>query len=202
MKIEKGKLYYIEGNIYKSLDDTIIVDSKGIEFQLFGTTTGISNKIAVHCPTKEDWEYVVSKGYYLGAAYIFDDYAYDLYYADFTSLRTPDVTITIDQFKEFYPNIEALTGHKEQSDKLSYELDFNFITQLAKRMQTNKGKYEPYNWQKPINVDDLKQALFRHVIEVMNGNYKDEGRDFGHLEAIACNVMMINYQINNLEKQK
>ena len=64
-------------------------------------------------------------------------------------------------------------------------------------MQTNKGKYEPYNWKKPIGTESLKQALFRHVLEVMKGNYEDDGRQLGHLEAIAANAMMLNYQIKN-----
>lgn len=92
---------------------------------------------------------------------------------------------------------QTKTGYKEQSTKLNYELDFDFLTQVAERMSSNKGKYEPYNWKKPINVEDLKQALFRHVLEVMKGNYADDGRSMGHLEAIAANAMMINYQLKN-----
>lgn len=94
---------------------------------------------------------------------------------------------------------QTTTGYKEQFTKLNYELDFDFLTQVAERMSSNKGKYEPYNWKKPINVDDLKQALFRHVLEVMKGKYSDDGRSMGHLEAIAANAMMINYQLKNNE---
>lgn len=93
---------------------------------------------------------------------------------------------------------EELTeeAYKETDNKLNYELDFNFITQLAERMAQNKHKYEPYNWQKLDNIEDLKQALFRHVLEVMKGNCQDDNRLFGHLEAIALNVMFINHQLN------
>lgn len=90
---------------------------------------------------------------------------------------------------------ETETAYKETKGKLHYELDFEFITQMAERMASNKGKYEPYNWQKLDNVADLKQSLFRHVLEVMNGNYKDDNREFGHLEAVAINAMFINYQL-------
>lgn len=89
------------------------------------------------------------------------------------------------------------TAYKETNGKLFYELDFEFITQIAERMASNKGKYEPYNWQKLDNVEELKQALFRHTLDVMKGNLEDDGRDFGHLEAIACDVMMIYYQLKN-----
>lgn len=70
-------------------------------------------------------------------------------------------TITYEKFMEMFGNKEEnfkkldesflneeLTekAYKETSNKLNYELDFNFITQLAERMAQNKHKYEPYNW--------------------------------------------------------
>ena len=114
--------------------------------------------------------------------------------------------ILVEKFKE-YEKIKAQnnmelkeeTAYKETEGKLHYELDFEFITQMAERMASNKGKYEPYNWQKLDNVADLKQSLFRHVLEVMNGNYKDDNREFGHLEAVAINAMFINYQLKRNE---
>ena len=91
-------------------------------------------------------------------------------------------------------------GVKETEGKLNYELDWEFIQQMAERMSQNKGKYEPYNWKRPMEVEKLKQSLLRHVIEVMKGNYSDDNREFGHLESIALNSMMINYQLKNNSK--
>jgi hypothetical protein len=96
-------------------------------------------------------------------------------------------------------------GYKESNGKRYYELDWNFINQMADRMSQNKkpvGKYERWNWKKPIDIEGLKQATMRHLIEVIKGNYEDEGRPYGHLEAIADNCMMINYQLNNNDKTK
>lgn len=90
---------------------------------------------------------------------------------------------------------KAKIGAKESEGKLNYELDWEFIQQMAERMSQNKGKYEPYNWKKPMEVDKLKQSLFRHVIEVMKGNYSDDGNTFGHVLSIALNAMMIKYQL-------
>ena len=92
-------------------------------------------------------------------------------------------------------------GIKETEGKLNYELDWEFIEQMAQRMNQNKGKYPPYNWTKDMDVEKLKQSLFRHVIQVMQGNYSDDGRPFGHWESIALNAMMINYQLK-LQNQK
>ena len=98
-------------------------------------------------------------------------------------------------FKLIGTEIEEEQGYKESNDKLEYELDWDFIKQVAERMSTNKGKYSSYNWKKSMDIEKLKQSLFRHVIEVMNGNYQDEEREYGHLEALVCNAMFINYQL-------
>ena len=93
--------------------------------------------------------------------------------------------------------MEYLQGVKETEGKLNYELDWGFIQQMAERMSQNKGKYKPYNWKRPMEIEKLKQSLFRHVVEVMKGNYSDDGREFGHFESVALNSMMINYQLKN-----
>ncbi len=90
-------------------------------------------------------------------------------------------------------------GVKESDGKLSYELDFEFIKEVAIRMEANKGKYPPYNWMKPMDVEKLTEALKRHAFEVFTGNYKDGEDPFGHITALACNSMMIWRQLKNKE---
>ncbi len=86
-------------------------------------------------------------------------------------------------------------GIKETKDKLFYELDWSFIELMAKRMSDNKGeKYPKFNWHKPIDIDELKSAMARHFIEVQKGNYHDNG-EYGHITALACNAMMLIYQL-------
>jgi hypothetical protein len=97
---------------------------------------------------------------------------------------------------------EVELAKKDSAGKLYYEIDFNFIKQMAERMQSNKrnSKYDLWNWKKPMTpkgMDDLKQALLRHVLAVMEGDFDDDGREFGHLEAISNNAMMINYQLKS-----
>jgi len=93
--------------------------------------------------------------------------------------------------------INEFEGIKESDGKLNYELDFEFIQAMAERMSKNKNKYPPYNWKKPIDVESLKQSLFRHTIEVMKGTYSEDGRDYAHFESIALNCMMIVYQLKH-----
>lgn len=97
-----------------------------------------------------------------------------------------------------YNRTESQKGKKETEGKLNYEISWRFIEEMAKRMQNNKGnKYPAYNWKKPINVEDLKQAINRHHIEVMEGNYKDGDEELGHVVSYACNAMMLWWQLKN-----
>lgn len=89
-----------------------------------------------------------------------------------------------------------INGKKESDNKLSYELDRYFIEAMAKRMDQHKGKYPPYNRQKPMDIQKLKEALNRHNVEIQKGNYDDEDK-YDHLSAIACNAMFIYYQLKN-----
>ncbi len=89
-----------------------------------------------------------------------------------------------------------MNGYKETKDKLIYDIDFDYISGMAERMQINRDKYPVGNWKKPLDVEGLKQALFRHVIEIMKDNYSDEQR-YGHLYAVGCNSFMIIQQLKN-----
>lgn len=89
-------------------------------------------------------------------------------------------------------------GKKEKTGKLHYELSWEFIEEMAKRMANNKSdKYPLYNWKQKINVQDLKDAINRHHVEVMKGNYKDGDEIFGHIVQYACNSMMLWEQLRN-----
>lgn len=117
---------------------------------------------------------------------------------------------SIESFKDWYDvaseERDKKYWQKESDNKLSYELDRYFIEAMAKRMQQNKGKYPPYNRKKPMDIESLKQALLRHTIEVMKGNYDDnEELDHNwlwHIMWIACNAMFIYYQLKQWHTTK
>lgn len=96
---------------------------------------------------------------------------------------------------------ETATGIKEEDNKLSYELDWEFVEGMAKRMAKNKGKYPPYNWQKEMDINKLADAMSRHFIEIQKNNFHDD-EDYGHFYAMACNAMMIVYQLKNREEEE
>lgn len=91
---------------------------------------------------------------------------------------------------------------KHSEGKLFYEIDWEFIEKMAERMAMNKGdKYPIYNWKQPINIEELKQPLIRHFIEIQKGNYEDDEQELGHFYALACNSMMIAYQLKNFKDE-
>lgn len=107
-------------------------------------------------------------------------------------------------FNEHF-KLKEETAYKETEGKLHYELDFEFITQMAERMASNKkeGKYSMYNWMKPMSKTDLInliQAQYRHAMDLMKFKFDDDGRPYGTLEAFSNNAMMINYQLKTYFK--
>lgn len=90
--------------------------------------------------------------------------------------------------------------YKETDGKLYYELSWEFIEAMAQRMHNHKsGKYELYNWKKnptPKSIENMKQAINRHHIEVMKGNYDDADEFLGHIVSYATNSMILWEQLN------
>lgn len=91
---------------------------------------------------------------------------------------------------------------KISEGKLFYELDWEFVEGMAKRMELNKqnGKYSVFGWRdKGVDVPEMNQALIRHLIAILKGEVDDSGQEYGHYLALACNSMLI---INQLKKDK
>lgn len=89
-------------------------------------------------------------------------------------------------------------GIKDTVGKLHYELSWEFIEEMAKRMANNKSdKYPLYNWKKLMDIQNLKDAINRHHVEVMKGNHKDGEEELGHIISYACNAMMLWEQLKN-----
>jgi hypothetical protein len=92
---------------------------------------------------------------------------------------------------------------KVTEGKLPYEIDWLFVKDMAERMFNNKGKYEPYSWQKTeINLQELKNGITRHFIEIQNNNFQDGDEPFGHILALACNMMILNYQLKHFHDRR
>jgi len=91
-------------------------------------------------------------------------------------------------------SVEETQGYKETENKISYEeIDWDYIKQMALRMNQNKDKYGKGNWQLPLPLETIEQALLRHVIAILNPSILDPETRQQHLAAIGCNAMILNY---------
>jgi len=106
---------------------------------------------------------------------------------NFNYISNPPIHIEKEKSVKEKPSTDV--GYKESEGKLYYELDWDFIKQMAERMAINKSKYGKWNWQKPIDVEELKQSLLRHTIAIIQGDSNED-----HLAAVACNAMIISHQ--------
>jgi hypothetical protein len=103
----------------------------------------------------------------------------------------------LDELKNKYSSNNSSEGIKESEGKINVEYDWAFLKGQMNRMSKNKDKYPKNNWKKPMDVEQLKDAMFRHTLEVMDNNFEDDGDAMGHLYAISLNAMMIFTQLNN-----
>lgn len=98
---------------------------------------------------------------------------------------------------------EAQKPTKITENKLFYELDFDFLTEMAKRMQANKsGKYERFGWKAGVPLEEVKQAGLRHYLEVMKDNYEDDGEKYGHIVATAINCMLMLHELKRKKNEQ
>ena len=94
------------------------------------------------------------------------------------------------------------TAEKDQSNKPSFaEIDPEFLLAMAERMTNNKGKYEPFNWQKPCDINLLLDAGQRHLLALrMPQQAAVEETHLDHAVALALNAMIIHYQLRHNER--
>ena len=186
MKIEKGKLYLdTESNaLFKS------------DMDIDNYPSGVSDKIAVHCPTKEDWEYVRSKGYALCGyrQYSGSGLYYNLYKPYWSSKKEYDslgyCTLSIDQFKEFYPEEDKFAELKEDHKN-------GAVIQIKERNGEWYSISSP-QWDSDaeyrIKPEEEQKEL---IVELSNSEPYDDPYNWGSI-IIDTN----NYRNNNLEAKE
>ena len=68
---------------------------------------------------------------------------------------------------------EVLFGYKEEDKKTNYELDFEFIQQLAERMESNKRRKNRIGWK----TRERERESERKVMELLVLQVKHEHRN-------------------------
>ncbi len=130
-------------------------------------------------------------GYIAKVDCINDSDQYDLFDSD----NTNSTFVGLDVIKR-----DESKPTKQSDGKLFYELDWEFIEGMAKRMALNKqnGKYDVFGWRDNyLDIEAMKQAQIRHLIAVLKGESQDDEQLYSHYYALACNSMLM---VNQLKK--
>ncbi len=177
MEIKKGKLYY------NTALDKIEKATHSYEIE----EGLLTDKIAVHCPTEDDWKYV-------RANYFNNDSGYNKHYnyavLDGFYQRLDNVwceeydyhIITIEEFKKFYPPIEnnkmktkvTILGQSHEDVKPKKKIEFvKYLSSYSEEIVTYSSLAE-----KPCDIDNiilLKKGYTDSGLDLMYAwNNKDE----------------------------
>ena len=70
-----------------------------------------------------------------------------------------------------------------------------FIQGVGKIITFGAEKYSAHNWKKAEadDIDRIKGALLRHIMEYLNGNIVDSETGESHLYHAGCNLMFLDY---------
>lgn len=93
-------------------------------------------------------------------------------------------------------------GIKETDGKLDYsDIDLDILDLMANRYTANRHKYQKGNLFKPIEIDSLLWATFRHLKKMIQPIENDPETFEEHLAAGLCNLNAVYIQ-TKLKKQK
>lgn len=87
-------------------------------------------------------------------------------------------------------------GKKESEGKVDYsEINLGILDMMAERFNANKHKYPKGNMKKPIDVNGLLWAAFRHLKKMIKPVENDPEDLKDHLAAVLCNMSMVLDQL-------
>ena len=105
--------------------------------------------------------------------------------------------------------IEEITSNvKEQALRFNegkpkwHLVHMKSLTPLVRVLEFGADKYGAFNWQKDTKREVILDSMFRHVIELMDGNEMDEESKQHHIGHILANAMFYNYQFEKRWKRK
>lgn len=101
----------------------------------------------------------------------------------------PSETPTNLQKKGFIVNEKG--GIKHNEGKLMCRLiDPLVIVELAKVLTYGADKYSPENWKK-VDREEYISAMWRHWLNYLSGEEKDQESGLDHLSHMLCNIQFL-----------
>lgn len=82
--------------------------------------------------------------------------------------------------------------------KLRWDLvDWEGIEEMLKVLEAGAIKYEPENWKKGLNREEILESIQRHLVAVFKGEEIDMDLMTHHMGNIMCNAMFYLYHFRN-----
>jgi len=103
----------------------------------------------------------------------------------------------------------VINRSKEWPDKQQYadrhnkgkmewdQIDFESLEPLVEVLMFGETKYSRDNWKKGQLITELLGSLFRHIIAFQKGEDLDSESGKSHIGHAMCNLMFIQYVLNN-----
>ena len=82
--------------------------------------------------------------------------------------------------------------YNEGKPKWSY-VHYDSLIPMIRVLEYGALKYAPFNWKKPMPLDEILESMQRHLAALMDGEEVDEESGISHMGHIMCNAMFYNY---------
>ena len=104
----------------------------------------------------------------------------------------------VEQYNRNRPFKDHITADRFNEGKMAWELvDFESLEPLVEVLMFGATKYSKDNWKKGQAITELLGSLFRHIIAFQNGEDLDEESGKSHIGHAMCNLMFIQYVLDN-----
>lgn len=90
---------------------------------------------------------------------------------------------------------EKAKRYNEGKPKWSY-VHFESLEPMIRVLEFGAKKYEPFNWQKGLDLKEILESMQRHLAKLMDGEENDKETGISHIGHIQCNAMFYNYHKN------
>ena len=74
---------------------------------------------------------------------------------------------------------------------------YKSIEPLVRVLEFGAKKYGIDNWKKGLKEDEILDSAFRHIIAMMDGEYKDAESGLSHAGHVIANMMFYQYYKDN-----
>ena len=115
-----------------------------------------------------------------------------------SSLSSQNRKWLLEQYNRNRPFEDQITADRFNEGKMAWELvDFESLEPLVEVLMFGATKYSKDNWKKGQAITELLGSLLRHIIAFQKGEDLDEESGKSHIGHAMCNLMFIQYVLNN-----